>query len=165
MINKKGTLILGAGNSLRRDDGLGPELIRLLSEKRDSYELSADVDLIDGGTDGLGLIEYLKDYKKVIIIDAVEMGLSPGTIKIFTPDEAILKIDRDSLSTHGFGIAELIKLAKKLDINPELVIAGVQPEDISYGEKLSDSVASVLNKLMAVVLKIIQQTSIIPFES
>lgn len=157
--NKNKTLILGVGNPLRRDDGIGPEVIRLLTDdrtkKNSTYKLSSDIDLIDGGTDGLGLIEYLKDYKKVIIVDAVEMNLAPGTIKIFSPDEAVLKIARDSLSTHGFGIAELIKLAKELDINPELVIAGVQPKDISYGEKLSDSVASVLEKLIKIILKVI----------
>ena len=154
--NKKETLILGVGNPLRRDDGIGPELISLLSEKRDSYKLSANVDLLDGGTDGLGLIEYLKEYKKVIIIDAVEMKLKPGTIKVFTPEEAVININSDALSTHGFGIAELIKLAKGLDINPELIIVGVQPENISYKEKLSNSVSSVLDKLMVIVLNIIQ---------
>jgi hydrogenase maturation protease len=90
--NKKETLILGVGNPLRRDDGIGPEVIRLLTEEKTKknrmYELPYDVDLLDGGTDGLGLIEYLKEYKKVIIIDAVEMKLAPGTVKVFTPEEA-----------------------------------------------------------------------------
>ena len=157
--NKKETLILGVGNPLRRDDGIGPEIIRLLSENRakknSRYKLAADVDLIDGGTDGLGLIEYLKDYKKVVIIDAVEMKLPPGTIKVFTQEEAIIKIGTDSLSTHGFGIAELIKLAKELDINPELIIVGVQPEDVSYGEELSDTVNSIINFVINKVIEAI----------
>lgn len=157
--NKKETLILGVGNPLRRDDGIGSKVIRLLKQnranKKSRYKLSADIDLLDGGSDGLGLIEYLKEYKKVIIIDAVEMKLAPGTIRVFTPREAVMTIKTDSLSTHGFGIAELIKLAKELDINPELIIVGVQPEDVSFGEKLSYSVASVLDKLIKIILKII----------
>lgn len=156
--NKKETLILGVGNPLRRDDGIGPEVIRLFEENRakknNSYGLPADIDLVDGGTDGLGLIEYLKDYKKVIIIDAVEMKLPPGTIKVFTPEEAVIGINTDSLSTHGFGIAELIKLAKELDINPELIIVGVQPEDISYGEKLSTVVESKFYELIETITRI-----------
>ena len=152
--NKKETLILGVGNPLRQDDGIGPEVIRLLLENKDSYKLSADVDLLDGGTDGLGLIEYLKDYKKVVIVDAVEMKLTPGSIKIFTPEEAVLNINSDALSTHGFGIAELIKLAGELDINPELTIVGVQPEDTSYGEGLSKAVKSMLDKLIKEILKL-----------
>jgi len=154
--NKKETLILGVGNPLRRDDGIGPEVIRLLTENRskknNSYKLSSDIDLLDGGTDGLGLIEYLKDYKKVVIIDAVEMKLKPGTIKVFTPEEAVININSDALSTHGFGIAELIKLAKGLDINPELIIVGIQPESIDYGEDLTTPVSSVLNNLIELVL-------------
>lgn len=152
--NKKETLILGVGNPLRRDDGIGPEVIRLLTENRNSYGLPADIDLVDGGTDGLGLIEYLKDYKKVIIIDAVEMKLAPGTIKIFSPKEAVISINADSLSTHGFGIAELIKLAEELDINPELIIVGVQPEDISYSENLSTVVESKFYELIETITSI-----------
>ncbi len=156
MISKKETLILGVGNPLRRDDGIGPEVIRLLTEdrtkKNGTYKLSSDIDLLDGGTDGLGLIEYLKDYKKVVIVDAVEMKLKPGTIKVFTPEEAVIKINSDALSTHGFGIAELIKLAKGLDINPELIIVGVQPEDVSYGEELSFFVSSVLSNIIKLIL-------------
>lgn len=154
--SKEGTLILGVGSPLRRDDGIGPEIIRLLKEKRSENmtgnNFSEDIDLIDGGTDGLGLIEYLKEYKKVLIIDAVDMKLPPGTVKIFSPDEAVLNIKSDALSTHGFGIAELIKLAKGLDINPELVIVGVQPEDVSYGENLSFSVSSVNDILINIIL-------------
>ena len=86
--SKKDTLILGVGNPLRRDDGIGPAVIQLLAENRDGYQIPSDIELVDGGTDGLGLIEYLKDYKKVVIIDAVETGLAPGTISVFTPEEA-----------------------------------------------------------------------------
>lgn len=152
MIIKKEIIVIGVGNPLRRDDGVGPEVIRLLSENRERYNLSPDTDLVDGGTDGLGLIEYLKNYKKVIIIDAVEMKLTPGTIKVFTPVEAVMNINSDALSTHGFGIAELIKLAKELDISPELIIVGVQPEDVGYGEKLTAPVSSVRDNLIKLVL-------------
>jgi len=152
MIIKKEIIVIGVGNPLRRDDGVGLEVIRLLSENRERYNLSPDTDLVDGGTDGLGLIEYLKNYKKVIIIDAVEMKLTPGTIKVFTPVEAVMNINSDALSTHGFGIAELIKLAKELDISPELIIVGVQPEDVGYGEKLTAPVSSVRDNLIKLVL-------------
>ena len=153
--NKKETLLLGVGNLLRRDDGIGPKVIRLLSENRNSNKLPSGTDMIDGGTDGLGLIEYLKDYKKVVIIDAVEMGLAPGTIKVFTPEEAVISINTDSLSTHGFGIAELIKLAKELDINPELVILGIQPGDVGYGEELSEALYSGLNDTLETIIKLL----------
>ncbi len=152
LMNKKETLILGVGNPLRRDDGIGPEVIRRLTSGIHTYNLPAGTDLIDGGTDGLGLIEYLKEYKKVFLIDAVDMGLPPGTVKIFTPAEAVLNICTDSLSTHGFGIAELIKFSKELDINPELFIIGIQPENISIGEGLSESIEPRIKMIMELII-------------
>ena len=152
--NKKETLILGVGSPLRRDDGIGPAVIRLLEENKNGYKLPNGTDILDGGTDGLGLIEYLKEYKKVIIIDAVEMKQLPGTIKVFTPDEAVLSINNDALSTHGFGIAELIKLAKELDINPHLIIVGIQPEDAGYGERLSTVMESKVYELLETIARI-----------
>ncbi len=150
-MNKRKILILGVGNPLRRDDGIGPEIIRLLSEKREP--VNPGYDLVDGGTDGLGLIEYFRMYKKVILIDAVEMGLAPGTVKAFTPDEALFHINTDSLSTHGFGIPELIKLARELDVMPRLTIVGIQPEDTQFGEGLSHSVQSAIEKTLGIIRK------------
>ncbi len=161
--NKKEILILGVGNPLRRDDGIGPEIIRLFEENRikknNSYKLPADTDLVDGGTDGLGLIEYLKDYKKVVIIDAVEMKSTPGTIKVFTPEKAVIKIGTDSLSTHGFCIGELIKLADALDINTKIIIVGIQPESTDFGEGLSGSVQSKITRIIKVIIQALDSIS------
>ena len=148
-MNKKETLILGVGNPLRRDDGIGPKIISLLSEDETFTDLSSGYELADGGTDGLGLIEYFRTYKKVILIDAVEMGMKPGSVKIFTPPEASIQIDTDSLSTHGFGIPELIKLSIELGILPELTIVGIQPYNTGYGEELSEMVKTSINIVLA----------------
>ncbi len=146
-------LILGVGNPLREDDGIGPAVIRRLFEIKRKKDIFLSTDLVDGGTDGLGLIEYLRNYKKVILIDAVEMGISPGSIKVFTPDEAILTINTDSLSTHGFGIAELITLARELDILPDMTIIGVQPETTGYGQILSSAVHTSIDKIYRIIQK------------
>ncbi len=154
-MNKKETLILGVGNPLRGDDGVGPEVIRLLKENRDSYKLAADIDLLDGGTDGLGLIEYFREYRKVILIDAVLMGMPPGTVKVFKPEDALFHICNDSLSTHGFGISELVKFAKELELLPELSIVGIQAENTDYGEGLSESVKCNMEKVVTVINNLI----------
>ncbi len=57
-----------------------------------------------------------------MLIDAVQMNLSPGSVKTFAPDQALINIKTDSLSTHGFGIAELLKLAEELGLQPEVPI-------------------------------------------
>lgn len=171
-MNNSRSLILGVGNPLRRDDGFGPEVIRCLLDATGKKEVPAfpntttakinddSVDMIDGGTDGLGLLEYIKNYKKVFLIDAVEMGTVPGTIKVFTPGDALFHIHNDSLSTHGFGIAELIKLAQGLDILPDLTVIGIQPQDTGYGKGLSKTVQSGVERTMATLssLLVVEQS-------
>ncbi|RKX92256.1 MAG: hypothetical protein DRP59_05895 [Spirochaetes bacterium] len=149
-------LILGVGNPLRRDDGIGITVVKKLQElKKAGTSPLSRVVIIDGGTDGLGLMEFLKVYKNVILIDAVEMGLPPGTVKQFTPNEAVFKIKEDSLSTHGFGIAELITLSRELGIIPGITIIGVQPEDSGYGEGLSPAVNQAVDLVCKKVLTLV----------
>ncbi len=145
-------LVLGVGNPLRRDDGIGPAVIRKLSERKEETGILSDTDIVDGGTDGLGLIEYFKKYKRVILVDAVEMGMPSGSIKIFNPDEAVFHSGTDSLSTHGFGIPELINLARELDILPDLTVIGIQPETTQYGLELSKTVSSCIEKVCRLII-------------
>ncbi len=146
-MNRGNTLILGAGNPLRRDDGIGPAVIRSLAAEKERGNIPPSINLLDGGTDGLGLIEYFKEYKRVILIDAVEMGMPPGSIKVFTPDEILFHTGADSLSTHGFGLPELVTLARNLEILPDLTIVGIQPESIDFSIGLSPPVSAALEEL------------------
>lgn len=138
-----GTLIVGFGNTLRRDDGIGPAVIAHLR----NIETNSNITMLDGGTDGFALIDYAKEYEKVIIIDAVNMDLPPGEIRVFTPEEAIINIKTDSLSTHGFGLAEVLKLLDGLELKHDLKIIGIQPEDISFGEGLSLEVMDKVSEI------------------
>jgi hydrogenase maturation protease len=139
-------LILGVGNTLRRDDGVGPIIIELLKENK-----KAGVDYLDGGIDGLALIDVIRCYKRAIIIDAVDMRTVPGTVKLFTPQEAKIKIKTDALSTHGFGLAEVITLMEELGYKADLQIIGIQPQDISFGEGLTDIVQAKLKDIIKVI--------------
>ena len=94
--NKPKILIIGVGNPFRSDDGIGPAIIKILQA-----ENNPDFVLVDGGTDGLALLDQLAEYEKSIIIDAVQMLEAPGVVKSFTPAEAKIKIKSDVLSTHG----------------------------------------------------------------
>ncbi|MCK4796475.1 MAG: hydrogenase maturation protease [Spirochaetes bacterium] len=146
-MGKNSVLILGIGNPIRKDDGIGPAIITHLQNSREYNH----VDFLDGGTDGLSLIEYIKDYKKVIIIDAVDMGASPGDIRLFSPDEVKLNIITESLSTHGFGLAEVIDLIKKLGIKVDLKIIGIQPKDISLGQGLNKEISAKIGEIIDIV--------------
>ena len=146
---KNNLLIAGAGNPLRHDDGFGPEIIKILRERSGNFA----GDLLDIGTDGLALLDEMQKYKRVILIDAVNMGAKPGAVRVFTPDEAKIKINSDTMSTHGFGLAEVIKLMEQLDIKVDFKIIGIQPENISFGEGLSEAVAKKIPEIIELVLK------------
>lgn len=141
------TLVLGVGNPFRRDDGIGPAVIDRLKAENDLE----DIDLLDGGIDGLSLIEYIKGYEKVLIVDAVDMGMAPGEIRIFSPEEAKLTIKADTLSTHGFGLAEVIRLMDMLGIRVDLCIIGIQAKDITFGEGMSPEISSKIEEILELV--------------
>ena len=149
MIDK--TLILGVGNIWRQDDGTGPKIIAILQQQHWS-----NVDLIDGGTDGLSLLDKLSEYKQAIIIDAADMDAVPGTVKSFTPEEALIKIKADALSTHGFGLAELIKLMQQLQISPKLHIIGVQPKSVAFGNELTLEINSKIPAIIEEIACVMQ---------
>lgn len=144
-------LILGVGNSLRRDDGVGLAAIKLLRRKN-----LAGVDLLDGGIDGLSLIDVIKPYLRAIIIDAVDMRLKPGTVKLFIAQDAKITIKNDALSTHGFGLAQVLGLLEQLGCTTKIEIIGVQPQDISYGEGLTEVVAASLPEIVELVSNVVR---------
>jgi hydrogenase maturation protease len=145
---KNNTIIIGVGNVLRRDDGIGPTIIKELAKLN-----LTNVDLQDGGTDGLALLDYLPNYSQAIIIDAVNMGMLPTTVKIFTPEKVRINIKSDALSTHGFGLAEVIKLMEQLDIKIKLIIIGIEPKDISFGENLSAEIQEKIPEILELIVK------------
>jgi hydrogenase maturation protease len=146
-MTKNKTLVLGIGNPYRRDDGIGPAVINRL-QSENGLE---GIDLLDGGTDGLSLIDYMKGYEKVIVVDAVNMGMASGEVRVFSPEEAKLTIKADALSTHGFGLAEVIALMEKLEMNTDMRIIGIQAKDVSFGEGMSPEVSSKIEEILKLV--------------
>lgn len=145
---KSKILVVGVGNPLRRDDGIGSEIIKILQK-----ESNPNFTLIDVGTDSFLIFDQLSLYKKVIIIDAVSMGEDSGVVKLFTPKEAKLKIKNDALSTHGFGLVQILKLVEKFDITTVIKVIGIQPQNISFGEGLSDVVKKNVPQILDLIKK------------
>ena len=150
------TAVIGIGNPLRGDDGAGVEVIRRLREKGPALSGGEgslfEVDLIDGGTDGLSLLERMRDYERVIIVDAVDAGKRPGEVFAFSAEEASIFIREDTLSTHGLGLAEALALAQMLSIPTRIRLVAVQPEHLTMGKGLSKAVADSLESLIEAVL-------------
>lgn len=128
--------VIGIGNSLRRDDGIGIVLLEKLIERKD--ELPSDIEFIDGGTGGMNLLHLLARFDIVVIIDAVNFNGNIGESKLFTTEEVYSKKTRFNISTHESDFLKIIRLSKELGENPdEIFIFGVQPKDTSHGQDFS----------------------------
>jgi hydrogenase maturation protease len=148
-----GTLVLALGNPLRGDDGIGPAVLNALSEQKG---IPPDVTLLDGGTAGLGTALLLEGYRRVIMIDAADMGRAPGEWARFTPDEVVWQAGDPALrgSLHSAGLGEALQLAGALGILPdEVIIFGIQPLDTGYTAGLSESLQAAIPALCAAVLE------------
>jgi hydrogenase maturation protease len=149
------TLVLGLGNPLRRDDGVGPRVIEALKD----HGLPEGVTALDGGTGGLDLLHVIEGWERVVIVDAAEVHTetgrtAPGQFIRFTPDHAHLVEETEHFSFHHAGLAEVLALARALDRHlPSIVILGVQPEDVGWGEGLSPVVEAGLPDLIDAVLE------------
>jgi hydrogenase maturation protease len=139
------TLILGIGNLLLSDEGVGVHAIRRL-EMLGGF--SSNVDIIDGGTLGLSLLPYLEGVSRLIVIDAIETGCEPGTLKRLTGDE-IPKFLEQKVTPHETGLPTLLFAAELCGLNPkEVIVWGIQPATIQLGTQLSKVVEAQLDILV-----------------
>jgi len=143
------TLIIGLGNPLRGDDGVGVRVVQTLA----TYDLPPNIRVIDGGTQGLGLVNLMEGQQRVIIVDAADIGTSPGQFVRFTLSDARLLGDEKSLSIHAAGLREALLLAQALDmLPPEVIIYGVQPLTLAWDSTLSSSIEAGLPGLVSAIL-------------
>ena len=150
-------LILGLGNPLLGDEGIGVRAV----EELQGLELPDGVTVVEGGTAGLGLIGLMKGYQKVIIVDAADMGYPPGCVVRFTPLEAQLKTVEAPLSLHQIGLGEVLTLAEALEVAPaEQIIIGIQPSQVEMGAGLSPEVERAVPKIIRIILDELDATGI-----
>ncbi len=144
------TLILALGNPLRGDDGAGAAVLARLAQA----DLPPGVALLDGGTPGLETALLLQGHRRVIIVDAAEMGLAPGAWVRFTPDQVELHANDLHGTLHSAGLAEALALGAALGVLPaEIVIYGVQPAEVGWSPGLSAPVAAAVPAVCAAILK------------
>ena len=140
--------VLGLGNLMRTDDGVGVHTIRRLAE---SGRVSPGIEVIEGGTLGLDLLPRIEGMTHVLAIDAVEFGAPPGTLCRFANRE--LSALPTGKSVHLLGFSDLVSALRLLGEAPsEVVLLGVQPESTDWGVTLSPAVAAALNDLVEAAL-------------
>ena len=150
MLSSPETLILGIGNLIMTDDGVGVTVIHRLQER---YSLPGTVGVLDGGTLGLDLLPRLEGVKRLLVVDAVETGGPPGTLIRLTGDEINIAF-RTKLSPHQMGLQDLLLVAELQGFAPEeMVLLGVQPGEIEMGTELTAAVEAQVEPLITLVLQ------------
>ncbi len=143
MSNSKNRLaIIGLGNTLRRDDGIG---ILTLSALEKSHKLK-NVDYLDFGSCSFDLIHRFDSYDKVILVDGIEAGLKAGELKLFALKDAEYLLKQEPVSTHEINLAGLFYLCDQLGVKTEIYVAGIQVEETDFGEGLSGGVKEKLTE-------------------
>jgi hydrogenase maturation protease len=143
-------LILGLGNVLLRDDGVGSAAVAALI---DAYDPPERVRVLDGGTLGLALLPYLEDAADVILVDAVNADAVPGTLVRLERDDVGPAV-ATRLSPHQIGVADLLDGAHWRDRYPShLVLLGIVPESLDLEVGLSPHVAATLPRLVECVVE------------
>ena len=142
-------VILGVGNLLLRDEGVGVHLIQKLRE----MEIGERVELIDGGTSLLDFIPQAEDVSKLIIVDAIKLGGKPGKTYRICVDDSLLRGAKGMTSLHQLGVVETLAIAQKMGRLPHTVIIGIEPKEIGYGLELSPEVKRKMGKLVNLILE------------
>jgi hydrogenase maturation protease len=142
------TLVLGLGNLVHSDDGLGVHAIQSLTN--DPRVLS-DVVLMDGGTQGLSLLPHISAFQRVLVIDAMDVGEAPGTV--LRLEGKALKNLPGKASVHQLGFADLLVALELLGELPgEIVLLGVQPLSTEWTTELTPPVRQALEPLLDAVV-------------
>ncbi len=152
-------LLLGVGNILMGDEGIGVRVVEYLLEH---YEIPPSVEVVDGGTSGMELIGYFEEKDAIFIIDAIEKKeMTPGDVVILDLPE-IGVIYRNRISPHQLGISEVLSVATLHEKLPSMVkLIGIKPKNIDPGLELSPEVKASLEKVERLLLKELERLNVV----
>ena len=148
-------VVLGLGNVLWADEGFG---VRAVEALHAGYAMPSGVEIVDGGTQGFALMDYVASTRRLLVLDAIDFGLPPGTLKVLRNAE-VPAWGSAKLSPHQTGFEELLAVAQLRDTAPEsVVVIGVQPEQLDdFGgslrpvvrARIPEAVAAAVHELTA----------------
>jgi len=147
--------VLGIGNLLWADEGFGVRCVEALQQR---YEFADNVALIDGGTQGLYLIQHVQEADYLLIFDAVDYNLAPGELKFIADDEVPKFLGIKKLSLHQTGFQEVLMLAQLTGQYPQRVLLiGCQPEQMTdYGGSLRPSVKAAMEGALIEAVRVLE---------
>ena len=147
-------VVLGVGNILLTDEGLG---VHVVEDLKANYNFTPQISLIDGGTMGMELLTYMRGMKKILLIDAVNGGEAPGTIYEF-PHRELEQYFTDHISVHEVGMQDILRI-RAIQENPleDAIVIGVEPESLDVGFEPSAPVQKALPEVKERVLRVLRE--------
>lgn len=153
------TLILGLGNSLLSDEGVGVETIRRLEAKSDLR----DVRFLDGGTLSFTLAPSIADSPHLIVVDAARMNARPGTVRVFEAQAMDQQLSGNHKSVHEVSLADLMDMARLSGTLPQRrALVGIEPEEVGWGDTLTKTVEAAVPEAMNQVRALVDRWSAAP---
>lgn len=149
--------LIGLGNILLRDEGVGVHVVNVMREK---YTFSPEIEILDGGTMGLDLLPFIEGRDRIIIVDAVDFGKEPGHIGI-VEDGDIPYALRSKLSVHHIGLSDVIFAIKLMDkMPPKMCLIGIQPDAIEVGLDVTETVKSRIQAIIDLTIRTLEEWNI-----
>lgn len=140
------TVVIGLGNPLMADDGLG---LAALERLRAEWRVPPDVELVDGGTWGLSLLPTIEDAGRVLLLDAIRTGDAPGTLHVMERDD-LPRYLSTKLSPHQVDLRDVLALAELRGTLPgDTVAVGLEPDRVEMSIELSDVLRVRLDEVVA----------------
>jgi hydrogenase maturation protease len=142
--------LIGLGNILLQDEGVGVQAVEALRKR---FDFPEDVRLLDGGTLGLDLLPFIEGMERILFMDAVDLKKEPGTIAIIE-DEDLPSFLAPKLSLHHVGLSDLLFASSFMGIRPsKITLIGIQPEKVEVGLTLSATVTENFEKFLKTILE------------
>jgi len=148
------TLILGIGNVLWADEGFGVRCVETLNSR---YVFPDEVCVMDGGTQGIFLLPWVRSAKRLLIFDAIDFGLEPATLKLIVGDDVPRYMGAKKVSMHQAGFQEVLSSAQLSgDFPDQLALVGAQPELLNdYGGSLTPAVRAQVDPAVLLALEVL----------
>jgi hydrogenase maturation protease len=147
------TVVIGVGNELMRDDGVGNVVVRRLQEEN----LGPEVELIEGAVGGIDLIFDLEGRERAILVDAARMGLAPGAVRLVSREQIEDRMI-PLASLHSIALHDVLELAEMSGIHPEITVVAVEPAEVLPGLGLSPAVEAAVPGMVRLVKELLARS-------
>ncbi len=150
------TLVLGIGNTLLSDEGIGIHVLRHLEPRVRQQE--DEVTLLDGGTLSFSLVARIAEHRSLVVVDAAELGAEPGRVACFEGSAMDRFLGTRKRSAHEVGLLDLMDMARLTDDLPsQRALVAVQPASVDWGTQPTDAVAAAIPRAGQAVLDLLRR--------